>query len=70
MTLSHGQSRFPPALAEALDTDPVAKAAFDGTAVTHRKEYARWIGEARKEETRARRVPQAIEMIRTGRTRS
>jgi uncharacterized protein YdeI (YjbR/CyaY-like superfamily) len=39
-------------------------------AFTHRKEYARWIDEAKKEETRARRVAQAVEMIRTGRTRS
>jgi hypothetical protein len=60
----------PAALAEALDADPEAKAAFDGMAFTHRKEYARWIEEAKKEETRARRVTQAVEMIRTGRTRS
>lgn len=60
----------PPALSEALDNDPQAKTAFEGMAFTHRKEYARWIEEAKKEETRARRVAQAIEMIRTGRTRS
>jgi hypothetical protein len=60
----------PPALAEALDNDPQAKTAFAGMAFTHRKEYARWIDEAKKEETRARRVAQAVEMIRTGRTRS
>jgi hypothetical protein len=60
----------PPALAEALDDDPQAKAAFEGMAFTHRKEYARWIDEAKKEETRARRVAQAVQMIRTGRTRS
>lgn len=60
----------PPALAEALDKDPQAKAAFEGMAFTHRKEFARWIDEAKKEETRARRVSQAVEMIRTGRTRS
>jgi bacteriocin resistance YdeI/OmpD-like protein/uncharacterized protein DUF1905 len=60
----------PPALAEALDADPEAKAAFEGMAFTHRKEYARWIDEAKKAETRARRVTQAVEMIRTGRTRS
>jgi Bacteriocin-protection, YdeI or OmpD-Associated/Domain of unknown function (DUF1905) len=60
----------PPALAEALDNDPQAKTAFEGMAFTHRKEHARWIDEAKKEETRARRVAQAVEMIRTGRTRS
>jgi antitoxin component of MazEF toxin-antitoxin module len=60
----------PPALAEALDGDPEAKATFEGLAFTHRKEFARWIEEAKREETRARRVTQALDMIRTGRTRS
>jgi Bacteriocin-protection, YdeI or OmpD-Associated/Domain of unknown function (DUF1905) len=60
----------PPALAEALDADPEARASFEGMAFTHRKEFARWIDEAKREETRARRVAQAVEMIRTGRTRS
>jgi hypothetical protein len=61
---------IPPALAEALDSDPEAKASFEGMAFTHRKEYARWIEEAKREETRTRRVAQALDMIRTGRTRS
>ena len=60
----------PPALAAALDADPAAKAAFDGLAFTHRKEYARWIEEAKRDETRERRVAQAVEMIRAGQTRS
>ncbi len=59
----------PEALATALDGDPVAKAAYDGMAYTHRKEYARWIAEAKKEDTRDRRVVQALEMLREGRTR-
>jgi uncharacterized protein YdeI (YjbR/CyaY-like superfamily) len=44
--------------------------AFDGLAYAHRKEYARWIQEAMREETRARRVVQALEMLRAGKTRS
>jgi hypothetical protein len=60
----------PPALAEALDADPEAKTTFAGLAFTHRKEFARWIEEAKREETRTRRVTQALDMIRTGRTRS
>jgi hypothetical protein len=60
----------PPALADALDADPEAKTTFEGLAFTHRKEFARWIEEAKREETRARRVTQALDMIRTGRTRS
>ena len=60
----------PPALAAALDGDAQARAAFDALAFTHRKEYARWIEEAKREETRERRVSQALEMIRAGQTRS
>ena len=61
---------LPHALAQALATDPPAQAAFDAMAFTHRKEYARWIAEAKREETRDRRVQQALEMIREGKTRS
>jgi Bacteriocin-protection, YdeI or OmpD-Associated/Domain of unknown function (DUF1905) len=60
----------PEALAAALAADPRAKAAFESMAFTHRKEYARWVAEAKREETRERRVQQALEMIRAGKTRS
>jgi Bacteriocin-protection, YdeI or OmpD-Associated/Domain of unknown function (DUF1905) len=60
----------PPALAEALKRDLEAADAFGKLAYTHRKEFARWIEEAKREETRARRVEQALTMLREGRTRS
>ena len=60
----------PELLATALAADPVASAAFDQLAFTHRKEFARWVAEAKRDETRQRRVEQAVEMIRTGQTRS
>jgi Bacteriocin-protection, YdeI or OmpD-Associated/Domain of unknown function (DUF1905) len=60
----------PEPLARALDADPEARAAFDGLAFTHRKEFARWVQEAKREETRDRRVTQTLEMIRAGQTRS
>jgi len=50
--------------------DPEASASFERMAFTHRKEYARWVAEAKRDETRQRRVEQAVEMIRTGQTRS
>jgi hypothetical protein len=56
----------PPALAAALDGDPVARAAFAALAPSHRKEYARWIEEAKREETRSARVAEAIERLREG----
>jgi len=60
----------PAALATALAADAEAAAAFERMAFTHRKEYARWVAEAKRDETRDRRVAQAVEMIRTGKTRS
>jgi hypothetical protein len=60
----------PEALATALAGDSAARDAFDGLAYTHRKEYARWIDEAKRDETRERRVAKAIEMLRAGKTRS
>ncbi len=60
----------PPALAQALAADPTAQAAFDRLAYTHRKEFARWIDEAKRDETRERRVVEAIKMLHAGRTRS
>jgi antitoxin component of MazEF toxin-antitoxin module len=60
----------PRALADALAADGEAREAFDRLAYTHRKEYARWIEEAKRDETRRRRVAQALEMLRQGKTRS
>jgi Bacteriocin-protection, YdeI or OmpD-Associated/Domain of unknown function (DUF1905) len=60
----------PDDLAAALAGDAKAKAAFEALAYTHRKEFARWVGEAKREETRVRRAAEAIEMLREGRTRS
>lgn len=59
----------PPALASALSADPAAQAAFDALAPSHRKEFARWVAEAKRDETRASRVEQTVRMLREGRTR-
>jgi Bacteriocin-protection, YdeI or OmpD-Associated/Domain of unknown function (DUF1905) len=60
----------PEALAKTLATDAEARAAFDRLAYTHRKEYVRWIDEAKRNETRQRRVAQALEMLRQGKNRT
>ena len=39
---------------------------FEGLSFTHRKEYSRWISEAKKDETRARRLDKAIELLKKG----
>ena len=61
---------LPDELAAALSADPKATKAFDAMAYTHRKEYARWVAEAKRDDTRQRRISQALEMIRAGKTRT
>jgi uncharacterized protein YdeI (YjbR/CyaY-like superfamily) len=39
---------------------------FEALAFSHRREYARWIGEAKRPETRDRRAARAVEMLRAG----
>ncbi|MBV9942197.1 MAG: DUF1905 domain-containing protein [Solirubrobacterales bacterium] len=60
----------PEALTRALKRDPDANTRFDALAFTHRKEFARWIAEAKREETRDRRVTETLRMLHEGRTRS
>ena len=57
---------MPPALAAALAGDHAARGAYDGLSFTHRKEYAQWIAEAKRQETRERRVRRAIDMLNEG----
>jgi uncharacterized protein YdeI (YjbR/CyaY-like superfamily) len=54
----------------ARGVDVTTREAFDALSYTHRKEFARWVEEAKREETRDRRVAEALEMLREGRTRS
>jgi uncharacterized protein YdeI (YjbR/CyaY-like superfamily) len=57
----------PPAeLAEALAADAAAKAAWEALAPSHRKEYARWVAEAKRPETRRARGAKAAAMLRAG----
>ena len=41
-------------------------AGFERLSYTHRKEYVRWIEEAKKAETRQRRLAKCIEMLKAG----
>lgn len=59
----------PDDLAAALAADPAVEKAFTALAYSHRKEYVRWITEAKREQTRSDRVAKAVEMVRAGQTR-
>jgi bifunctional DNA-binding transcriptional regulator/antitoxin component of YhaV-PrlF toxin-antitoxin module len=54
------QVEVPPALESALAAEPEARAAFDRLSYTHRREYTEWIAEAKRDETRERRLEKAM----------
>jgi len=56
-------------LRAALAADPDAQAAFDTLSFTHRREYVEWVDEAKRAETRARRIARTVEDVRAGRHR-
>jgi hypothetical protein len=56
----------PEDLAAALAGEQAARAYFDGLAYTHRQEWVRWVEEAKRPETRARRVTATVERLREG----
>jgi hypothetical protein len=54
----------PDDLAAALDDD--VRTTFDALAYSHRKEWVRWVEEAKKPETRAARIEKTVESLRSG----
>ena len=61
---------MPDDFAAALAANPKAKAALDAFAPSHRREYLEWITEAKREETRAKRIAQATEWLAEGKKRN
>lgn len=58
----------PPAdLARALKANPTAHAAWDKLSYTHQKEYARAVEDAKRPETRVRRIEKTIAELVAGR---
>ncbi|WP_236791080.1 YdeI/OmpD-associated family protein [Amycolatopsis sp. GM8] len=60
----------PPDLAEALAADETAGKFFESLSYSHKRAYTLWIEDAKKPETRQRRITQAAGMLREGRRRS
>jgi len=60
----------PEDLAAALKKNAKARATFEGFSPSHRREYVEWITEAKREETRARRIAQAVEWMAEGKHRN
>ena len=57
---------IPAELTAALSASPAARAAFDRLSFSHRREYATWIAEAKRAETRERRTTKSIDMLTGG----
>lgn len=64
------EAKVPSELAAALLKNKKAKAAFETFPPGHRREYVEWIVEAKRDETKAKRVAQAVEWIAEGKSRN
>ncbi|MDR7070185.1 uncharacterized protein YdeI (YjbR/CyaY-like superfamily) [Pseudoxanthomonas japonensis] len=62
--------KVPADLRDALAGNPGAKATFDGFSPSARRDYLEWITEAKREDTRARRLAQAVEWMAEGKLRN
>lgn len=56
----------PDDLAALFNAHPEARTRYDKLSYTHRKEYVQWITDAKKTETRERRLLKTIEMLENG----
>ena len=54
----------------ALKRNKRALATFEGFSPSHRREYLEWITEAKGQETRRRRLAQAVEWLSEGKPRN
>jgi hypothetical protein len=54
----------PPELQAELDADDDAREAFAKLSFTHRREYAEWIADAKRAETRERRIARTLERLK------
>lgn len=59
-----------PAFGYALDGNAKAKATYDAFPLSYRREYLEWIADAKRDETRDRRIAQAIEWMAEGKKRN
>lgn len=62
-------AEVPEELQKLLETEPKAKAVFDALPPSHQREYTNWISEAKREETKQRRLQQTIENLLEGKSK-
>jgi hypothetical protein len=54
----------PPDLAAALDDDDEASDTWDRLSYSHRRDYVEWLSDAKRDETREKRIEKAVEALR------
>jgi uncharacterized protein YdeI (YjbR/CyaY-like superfamily) len=59
-----------PDFVAALEKSPKAKATLEQFAPSHRREYIEWIGDAKQETTRQKRIATALEWLSQGKRRN
>lgn len=57
---SRAEPEVPAVLQAALAAAPIARERFDALTPAHRREYVRWVSEARRADTRERRAAQTV----------
>ena len=60
------EPELPAELERVLAADDAVRAAFERMAPSHRRDYATWIGGAKRPETRAHRLERTLELLRGG----
>jgi uncharacterized protein YdeI (YjbR/CyaY-like superfamily) len=68
-TQPRAELAVPPDLDSALKKHDKARAIFEKFSPSHRREYIEWITDAKREETRVKRVQQTIEQLTEGKSR-
>jgi uncharacterized protein YdeI (YjbR/CyaY-like superfamily) len=62
--------KVPEDLRAAIDAVPAAAATFDGFPPSCQREYVEWVTEAKREETRVKRLAQTVEWLAEGKRRN
>ncbi len=69
-TISKAEVTPPDDFLDALDENELAHTNFSRMSPSHRKEYIEWIEDAKREETRLRRISTAVQMLSEGKSRN
>lgn len=61
---------IPPEFGKALQANPAATKSYEALPPSHKREYLDWINEAKRDDTRSKRIAQAVEWLAEGKRRN